>query len=726
MSDHGNSEQLQERKTRRTGATSRRVVVLAGHWQVLPVAQFKTEYSKSEHWLEMELPSHWQEHPSLDSYTGKLLYKKEFTYRKKPDRRYWLHLPGIFYWSRVHLNRQFLGSHEGYFSPQEYEVSELLSEKNILLVEVDCPAEEANHKRMVLGVFSGGELLDPQANPGGMWLPVEIRETGAIYIKNTLLHTERVSADRAEIQTRLYLDTSLSQEVEVHIAFIPHNFRGNRQVFSQKVNLSPGVNEIKFPLGIAEPQLWWTHDLGHPSLYRVSVDVARDQEVEDRWSALFGIRTFEMRDWIAYLNGQRIFLKGSNYPPGDLRLARMNYAAYQKDLELARAAHFNILRVKAHIEHPDFYRAADEAGLLLWQDFPLQGSYQKEVLSSALKQAEAIVRRLFNHPSLAIWCMHDHPVDGGKSATELATLKTGLVNRVYSWNRDVLDTRLKKVVEALDRGRYVVRSSGEETFFLREGTDSQFSFGWERSQGPLNRFQEFIHRHPQRLRFVTGFGAQSFPNYETAIRFMDPELSGVDWKHLEERHGLQKKNMAHWVNPAAIKTLEELIATSQEHQMRVLQYYIDRLRYHKYRPTGGMLTSLFLDPNPAVQSSLLDYWRVPKKSYWALQRAFHPQYVFTFLEAEPYRVGEAIRLPIYIVNDFPQDFGSVEVTVQVREDNEDSGLKASIAATLSADCLASQIGEVSLRFTSPGRRHLLLTLLNAGQAFQNEYLLDIR
>jgi len=97
----------------------------------------------------------------------------------------------------------------------------------------------------------------------------------------------------------------------------------------------------------------------------------------------------------------RLLLKGNNYAPGDTRIATMTPERCAQDMRLAQECHFNMLRVHAHVDHPALYEAADQAGILLWQDFPLQWLYRREVLASARKE-----------PSLTLHLPDREPVSG--------------------------------------------------------------------------------------------------------------------------------------------------------------------------------------------------------------------------------------------------------------------------------------------------------------------------
>ncbi len=710
---------------------------LDGAWQLLPIDTFRQGFYPLEDgaWLDQELPAHWQQHPLLEHYAGKVVYRKRFPVSVAPSpssvvdhnpaqttdngqrttdaTRWWLRLNGIFYWSQPYFNGVDLGRHEGYFAPQEHEVTSWLAADNTLLVEVECPDEHDKFgKRMITGVFSHWDCLDPATNPGGIWLPIELIATGPTRIKAVQLQTKVLGVAAAELGFRATLDTATASDVTLRWTLAPKNFAGEVQVIEQRRALAAGPQEIAGLLDLRDPQPWWTHDLGHPSCYTITLEVMHDDQVSDARAITFGLRRFEMRKWIAYLNGIRLFLKGSNYAPGDTRIATMTPERCAQDLQLAQACNMNMLRVHAHVDHPAFYEAADLAGILLWQDFPLQWLYRREVLPQALCQAREMIELLGNHPAVAIWCMHNEALYTADTTDEgiITFLRIYFSVFIWNWNRDVLDTRLTEVAQAADGTRPVVRSSGEYAVpLIRAGTDTHFYFGWYlKIYGVLRSWEPVIRRFPRNIRFITEFGAQSFPNLESCLKFMDADITKIDWQHLAERHHFQPGMLGHWLDWRAAQSLDELIRITQDYQIAVNRFYIDRLRYHKYRPTGGILPFMFNDSNPAIQWSIVDYWRVPKRSYDAMRLAFSPQYVFTLLDRDQYRVGEPIDLPIYIVNDAQRNV-LAELTARLHDDAGAELARIERSLTFPADCMALEIDRLRLTPDRPGVYRLLFS-----------------
>ncbi len=276
-----------------------RSLSLDGAWRLLPIDDFRQGFYPldDESWIEQDLPAHWQQHPLLESYAGKMVYRKRFTFQEprtenqEPDdvpsssdsrfsvlgSRFWLRFNGVFYWLQPYFNGVDLGRREGYFMPHEYEVTPWVEDENTLVVEIECRDEEDKlAKRMITGVFSHWDCLDPTTNPGGVWLPVELVTTGPLRIGDVMLHTEKVDAAKAAIRFRAQIDAASAGPATLRWTFTPKNFAGEVQVIEQRHRLAQGDHEITGTLDIRDPQLWWTHDMGDPNCYTVTLAVLQD------------------------------------------------------------------------------------------------------------------------------------------------------------------------------------------------------------------------------------------------------------------------------------------------------------------------------------------------------------------------------------------------------------------------------------------------------------------
>lgn len=719
-----------------TGLATR---TLADNWFIHPVAEFRQgSYGPdAADWLPITIPSHWQQHPELADFAGKAVYRCHFNAPglgragngTAQASRAWLRFNGVFYWSHPYLNGVDLGRNEGYFAPYEREVTGSLQAENTLVVEVDCPDEHNKiNKRMITGVFSHWDCLDPMSNPGGIWLPVELHYSGSVRLHSVRCHTESFNQHFAQMHYAVDIDAAAAGPVVLRWTITPQTFAGAAQTVVQRRNVRAGQRTLSGLFKLHEPRLWWTHDLGRSDLYTIKLEVLTDEVLSDQTLFVFGVRRFELRNWIPHLNGVQFLIKGNNYAPGDMRPATMTMERCVEDMRLVKECHMNFLRMHAHVEHPAMYQAANEAGVLLWQDMPLQWLYSADVLPEAQRQVRAMIRLLYNHPSIGVWCMHNEPVFVSDTSDERRATRWRTYASAFgfSWNRDVMDTQLKQVAHQEDPQRPVVRSSGEFYVpFVREGTDTHTYFGWYRAYGSLSD-AETLQRHLSHdLRFVTEFGAQSFPNVESCLKFMPADVAAIDFAHLAERHSFQDNVMSNWLAWREARSLEELVEMTQEYQIFINRYYIDRLRYYKYRPTGGIAPFMFVDPYPAVLWSVVDYWRVPKRSYYAMQTAFNPQYAFTLFHPRLYQVGEAIDLPIYVVNDAQYPVHHARLAVRLDDPQGQELGRSERVVTLGADCLAEQADSLRLHPTLPGRYTLRIALTGIAPAIEHSYTIDV-
>ena len=188
--------------------------------------------------------------------------------------------------------------------------------------------------------------------------------------------------------------------------------------------LAAGENQVEWVVTIDDPTLWWPHALGDQPLHDVAVEVTPHPDgaggppegaaPSHRVTRRIGLRQLALRGWVLHVNGERLFLKGANQGPTRMALAEATAADLGRDVQLAKDANLDLLRVHAHVSRPELYDAADEAGMLLWQDFPLQGAYARTIRKQAQRQSRG-PRSTFCRQRAAAWNTSDR-VFGGMRA----------------------------------------------------------------------------------------------------------------------------------------------------------------------------------------------------------------------------------------------------------------------------------------------------------------------
>ena len=133
-------------------------------------------------WSEIDVPGQWQHHPKFAASNGPVLYRTNFHAPAPAEgRRRWVTFDGIFYQGDVWLDGAYLGDPEGYFIPHSFDITDLsrFDDEHVLAIEVTCsPQRDIRNRRNITGVLQQSEWFDRSFNPGGLWRPVRLYDTG--------------------------------------------------------------------------------------------------------------------------------------------------------------------------------------------------------------------------------------------------------------------------------------------------------------------------------------------------------------------------------------------------------------------------------------------------------------------------------------------------------------------------------------------------------------------
>ena len=653
-------------------------------------------------WTTLTVPGHWRSTPEFATTDGPVLYRREFGLEPPPAsdaamRRRFLVLDGVFYYADVWLDAEYLGLTEGYFAPHTFEITPEIAARgeHTLAIEVGCPRQDdRTAKRIITGVFSHWDNLDPAWNPGGIWRPVRVVETGPVRIAQLRVLCTEATAEHGRLRLDVTLDAGAPVDAP-RAASLVATVTGptpSNTVLAQaerEVTLATGDNHLTWIVDVDDPPRWWPRQLGDQPLCDVAVTVHLDGDASDRRAVRTAFREVRMQQWQLRVNGERLFVMGSNQGPTKMQLAEATPDELRRDVQLAIDANLDLLRIHAHVTRPELYDAADEAGLLLWQDFPLQWGYARGIRKTAVSQARAMVDELGHHPSIALWCAHNEPLaldmQPGEPLAPAKLARAAVSMFLPSWNKDVLDRSISHALRKADPTRPVDPHSGVLPGVGSLGTDAHFYFGWY--HGKLDGLAPALRAMPRLARFVTEFGAQAVPG---TAEFMHPERwPDLDWDELFEHHACQKRIFDQHAPPSHYATFDEWRDATQEYQAALIQLQVEDLRRLKYTPTGGFCHFCFADGHPSVTWSVLDHTRVPKRGYDALRDACRP--VLPMLDP---RTGA-----VHVVSELRAQLPGAEIEVML------DGRPRRFRGHVPADGLA-YVGSVDAR----GAREVVVTL----------------
>lgn len=345
-----------------------------------------------------------------------------------------LHFGAVDYRARVWVNGQYVGTHEGGFTPFAFEVQQYLHKgENTLVVK----AEDSYSRELPRGKQMCGRRPCScfYRNTTGIWQSVWLEFTGCDYITDIRI-TPDLDRNRADFVIRTNGE---------HPSEIALTIRKESQVIGTMTVACESKN-ICCSFGFQEngvfsvENLYWTPE--KPNLIDVEVTLIHDGKKCDTVNTYFGMRKIHVCGEEIYLNNsplyQRLVLDQGYWPEG--LMTAPSDEAIRRDVEMTKALGFNGARKHQKIEDPRYYYWADKLGLLVWGEMPSNYDFTPEGQRMLLSELQAFVRRDYNHPCIVTWI----PFNESWGVHEIAgdSRQKSFVKAVYYLLRSLDESRL--------------------------------------------------------------------------------------------------------------------------------------------------------------------------------------------------------------------------------------------------------------------------------------------
>ncbi|MBQ8094730.1 MAG: glycoside hydrolase family 2 [Clostridia bacterium] len=328
-----------------------------------------------------------------------LWYKRTFTVpAEMQGRNLLLRFGAVDFACRVYINGQLAGTHEGGYSPFDFDITTYLNEgENSLCIRVQDdpdttqPRGKQYWERGLMGCW--------YTPVSGIWQTVYLEAVSDLYIR-----TIHVTPD---IDHHLFTaEITLNQMIKKPLLLrLTVSFDG-RPVRTVSVSVTDRITRIPVDMivsGRLDPVRHWSPE--HPNLYDLSTELLDGDTALDHVSTYFGMRKIEVRDGMVYLNNhllyQRLILDQGMWP--ESLLTPPSDEAIRRDIELTKAFGYNGARKHQKMEDPRYYYWADRLGLLVWGELPSAYDYSDDTVRHLMDTMRAFILRDFNHPSIICW-----------------------------------------------------------------------------------------------------------------------------------------------------------------------------------------------------------------------------------------------------------------------------------------------------------------------------------
>ncbi len=617
-------------------------------------------YRTNEQKLQWIGKSDWE-------YRLNFLLTSEFLAKKRHE----LVFDGLDTYVTVRLNGEKILESDNMFRQWVVEVGHLLREINTLQLYFRSPINEvlprlAKEKINYPSTADPGEGTSPYTRKApyhygwdwgprlvtsGIWRSVYLRAWEELIIRDLFIRQLSLRDEKAELEARIAFELEAERNLQLRI-FV--NERLVVQMGSKKGK--KGMNRWKKKFTIDHPRRWWPAGYGDQALYAVRVELSGKRETV-RATRRIGLRTLEVRrekdrrgeSFTVVVNGVPIFAKGANWIPADSFTPRVTPERYRYLLQSAVEAHMNMLRVWGGgiYEEDVFYDLCDELGLLVWQDFMFSCALypaDRAFLESVRQEAIYQVRRLRQHPSLALWCGNNE-VEWGWTDWGWKEKYTGKIWEEY---RQLFHHLLPRVCAREDPERLYWPSSPAS-----DPAGSIYpnhpDYGDVHYWGVWHGREPFENYLKQNVRFASEYGFQSFPDIETVGKFSEPQdwdlFSPVMLAHQKNESGnaIIKSYLEQRYPPP--KDFESFLLLSQVLQAEGIKMGAEHFR--RLRPyCMGSLYWQLNDCWPVASWSSIDYYGRWKALHYYARRFYAPLLVSPFQEEN--------RLNVMVVSDLAE------------------------------------------------------------------------
>ncbi len=419
------------------------VISLNGTWKfsMTPPDQYWENDIDFQDWSNIQVPGECQMQGFAIKHDQPYVYKYQFDVPSDYEgKQIHLNFYGVYSYSRIWVNGEFVREHYGGFTKWSCNVTEFVSvgETATLTVEIVDRTDDIS--------FGSGYA---KHQIGGILRDVELAALPDLNFKQLYFETD---LDEQYKNAALNIFYELNQNIpsKVRIELLDAD---NNLVETVETELNSIVGELTIPVN--DPKKW---DAEHPNLYTVVTTLSENGKEVYKASEKIGFREVIVDGNELLVNGKPVKLRGACRHDIHPTLGRMTTAEYdKKDVLLAKECNMNFIRTSHYPPSEAFLDYCDAYGIYVEDETAVcfVGSHRTEAYRATgasqssdeftqryLSQLEEMVQNHRNHPSVVIWSIGNENVFGNNFVESFKWVKENDNTRpiIYSYPGQVPDS----------------------------------------------------------------------------------------------------------------------------------------------------------------------------------------------------------------------------------------------------------------------------------------------
>ncbi|MCM1313092.1 MAG: hypothetical protein NC252_09375 [Roseburia sp.] len=343
-------------------------------------------------------------------YVGVAWYKKHVEIASVNKKsRYVVYLERPHIETTLWMNGKKVGTRNSLSVAHEYDVTDYIHKgTNTLAIRIDNRVETVG-----VGIDSHSVTDQTQGDWNGIVGRMELREFPATHFTDVQVYPD---VDRRKAVVRMKIDGAEPGKAVINLSAEAFNTQAKHSVSvtGNKLKMQAGTNDVEIELDMGDGMLLW--DEFSPTLYRLTAEVVKNGRT-DRQETVFGMRKFEAREKMFYVNNRQVQLRGTvencdfpltGYPP-------MNLEDWLRVFRTCREYGLNHVRFHSYCPPEAAFLAADMVGFYIqpegpsWPNHGVKLGNGQKIDTYLMEETKEISKVYGNHPSFCMLACGNEP-----------------------------------------------------------------------------------------------------------------------------------------------------------------------------------------------------------------------------------------------------------------------------------------------------------------------------